>query len=118
MSNPDKRIRDEINRRGGVVSMTELGAICRTHGAPRHGDKWGRWRFDARRRELVIRAPGGAPYEIALDSCTTRTEVWDWVEHMAQKHWITNADLGALVRALETLGGVGRGAQGCGVPWV
>lgn len=63
-------------------------------------------REDGRQRDNVLECEGayapGEPYRIDLDRCRSEIEAHGWVWHIAGKTWATDADLGALVRALRT----------------
>ncbi len=42
-------------------------------------------------------------YEVNLDQCDTSAGVLDWIAQLAGKTWVTNDDLGDLVRALDEI---------------
>ncbi len=68
---------------------------------PRDGDRWGRWTYHAEAQVLAFVEPWD--YEVDLRSARTDAERWDWARHLAGKVWVTDEDLGALVRALRAL---------------
>jgi hypothetical protein len=106
--NPQERVERAMaavtaGRPLGFSTLDELDTVCREHGAVRDGDRWGRWTWHAPSRVLSIDADGA--YEIDLDRCTSPMSDLDWILHLAGKTWATNADVGALVRALRAIRG-------------
>ncbi|MDP2959664.1 MAG: hypothetical protein Q8N53_24890 [Longimicrobiales bacterium] len=72
-----------------------------THSASpaRHGDTWGPWRYDAD-AQVLIYGSGTVRYRVDLDRCRTSPETMAWVRQVAGNSWATDADLGALLRAI------------------
>lgn len=113
MTNPNERVDRALDRRarrsGGplprAISMAELEEVFGEHGDLRDGDRWGRWTYHAGPRVLCLEEKA---YDVDLDRCRTAEEVYDWIVHIAGKVWATDADIGALVRALRVV--VGREA--------
>lgn len=86
----------------GFMTAAQLDRIVSEHGDLRHGDRWGRWIYDA--EHLVLSAPvygPNNPYEIDLERCCSDADAWGWVSHLAMKTWATDADVGAVARALR-----------------
>jgi hypothetical protein len=84
------------------VSLAELNTLAVEHADLRDGDRWERWTYSASLNVLTIPAYGpGATYEVDLDRCRSDLEAWRWVSHIAGKVWATDADVGALLRALK-----------------
>lgn len=70
---------------------------------PEHGDTWGWWKYDAERKVLTLQRKSGHWYEINLESCRTKAEVIDWLIQLKDKTWMTSANLGNLVMALDDI---------------
>jgi len=72
--------------------------------------KWGNWRLEPDAGLLVIRKSlRGSPrvtYEIPFDRCNTSAEILDWIGQVNQKKWISRADVGYLVEALDDIFGL------------
>lgn len=69
----------------------------------RHGQQWGPWTYDAELQTLTIK-DNGWPYEIPVDEIKADpTELPDWLNHLADKNWITPTDLGHFVYALNDI---------------
>lgn len=66
---------------------------------------WGDWYYDPSNQTLNYQPEGCATelYYVDLDRCTSYAEAWDWVSHIGNKTWATDAVLGGLVRALTEL---------------
>ncbi len=91
------------------LTLGQLEAVVRAEGDVRDGDRWGRWIYRPGTRALYIQPYGnGGEYEVDLGRCRTPSDVLDWVSHISMKTWATDADVGALVRALLTLNGHAR----------
>ena len=66
------------------------------------GQRWGRWVYRQETNILAIEHPTGpAVYDIDLDRCGGQVEILDWIFHVSKKVWVTEEDLGHLVRALQ-----------------
>jgi hypothetical protein len=63
--------------------------------------RWGSWKLDPERR--VLEHIDGRGYEIDLEQMTSSAEVLDWYHQIAVKEWVSNEDLGQLVRAIHEL---------------
>jgi hypothetical protein len=79
--------------------------------------KWGPWRLYTRTWELALKKPGVA-YAVDLERIGNSAGALDWIAQVNGKSWITPADIGHLVRALDdifnlqsTLCGLGRDRQ-------
>lgn len=66
------------------------------------GQRWGKWVFEKERNVLVCYEDGRNMYDVDLDSCTNQIEVLDWIVHISDKAPYSEADIGHLVRALES----------------
>ena len=64
---------------------------------------WGRWVYHP--DTFVLRFAEGTTdeYEVDLDRCKTSAEVLDWIFQVSKKGWVTAAEVGELVGALEYL---------------
>jgi len=70
---------------------------------PEHGDTWGWWKYDAKRKVLILERKSGHWYEISLELCRTRAGVINWLIQLKDKTWMTSANLGNLVMALDDI---------------
>ena len=84
---------------GPIVWSGELG--WPPSAEPRHGDEWGRWRYNA--EALSLELEGDNHYEVDLARCTTAAEVLDWIVQVARKEWCDAGTVGELVQALDDL---------------
>jgi len=66
----------------------------------RDGQFWGPWEYKA--TSLVLDYKNGQ-YEVDLERCNSSAEILDWIVQVAGKSFITEADLGHLIRALDDL---------------
>ncbi len=73
------------------------------------GKRWGPWTLDHRHACLVY---DGETYFVSIDEMTTAAQTLDWIFHMAETSWVTPADIGHLVIAIEEI--LGRDMAGCG----
>lgn len=62
--------------------------------------RWGRWRYDAKKRDLVY---GDTEHAVDLDSCLSAAQVLHWIGDMSYRPWCSKEDLADLVRALDAL---------------
>lgn len=62
--------------------------------------QWGQWRFDP--AALVLRHEE-TDYEIDLETCTSSASVLDWIFQIHGKTWMTDADRGDLLRAMNVI---------------
>ena len=76
----------------------------------KHGQRWGRWRFNQENLTLTLEATdgpfdptGGFFYEIDVEKCGTPAQMLDWIFQMEAKIFVTDKDLSDLVRALNVL---------------
>ena len=75
--------------------------------------RWGHWQLNGMALEYL--EDGHWRYEVDLERCRTSAQILDWLCQLAEKTWITSADLGDLVRALNHLGGHLQSSMcGCG----
>ena len=72
---------------------------------PAHGQRWGRWQLDTSNFVLhVLNDEGVYPiYEIDLDRINSPAQLLDWIFQIAGKAWITAADIGDFVRAIDAI---------------
>ena len=63
--------------------------------------RYGRWYRD--QEYLCIRVRPGFTYEIPLTWCRAREERERWLDHMAEKTWISQGDLIDLETAFEQI---------------
>lgn len=106
MSNPETRLARALDQRTTpFASAAELEALARLHGDLRDGDRWGAWVYRVQSSVLAFHPdPSRAPsYEVDLARTPTRDAVLDWVFQVSAKPWATDADVGALVRALRVV---------------
>jgi len=83
------------------VKVSEIGRWK----PPQHGQRWGNWEFDKRRLVLTIGRRKWFEYEVDLETCTSGSEILDWILQVAGKGWVTPEDIGYLVEALGDIGG-------------
>ena len=72
----------------------------------RDGQEWGRWRYRRSNLTLETDVPDAAPrttYDVDLRRCNNSAQILDWILHMREKVWISAADIGHLVIALDDL---------------
>jgi hypothetical protein len=82
-----------------TAKMSEVTAKGRR---PKHGAKWGKWRYDAK---VLTLTHEGMDYEIDLEECGTCAEVLDWIFQIAGKArppW-TRDDIVDLIDALNDI---------------
>lgn len=67
--------------------------------------KWGRWQYDRELMTLTITPYDGRPYEyeIDLETCTSASQVLDWIMQIANKTWCSASDLRDLIIAFRDL---------------
>jgi hypothetical protein len=102
--NPTARLDDALRARSpDFITLADVDALMAEHGDLRDGDRWGRWTYDASVNVLSIPAygPTTLPYEVDLDRCGSELDAWGWAAHIGRKVWATDADVGALLRALS-----------------
>lgn len=69
--------------------------------------KWGHWHLRLETLELVYRNDSGfAEYVLDLEDCYDCASTMDWVAQVEDKEWTSEADVGALVSALNDLIGL------------
>lgn len=110
--NPETRIARALEEQATpFASAAELEALARVHGDLRDGDRWGAWIYRAGPGVLDFQRdpPRGARFEVDLAQAMTPATVLDWLFRLSGKPWATDADVGALVRALRTVTGRDRG---------
>jgi hypothetical protein len=96
-----KKLWDEAKGAELAISGTRLMEIYATIPYPIHGDRWGKWEFDAKRLCLVFDGAGG--YEVDLEEMTTSAQMLDWIFQVSNKAWAERKDVGDLIQALEDL---------------
>src|SRR5262245_60691339 len=79
---------------GDHICCTNLGAVPWPPPAPEDGDHWGPWVYRPATNVLAYEPHGRWEYEVDLDRCRTRAETMNWVVHLNDKTWLTEADLG------------------------
>lgn len=68
------------------------------------GNMSARWRIDE--ENLVLTGAEDAQgYEIDLEDFTSSAGVLDWIVQLSKKVWMTDEDIGRLIRGLDTLFG-------------
>jgi len=74
---------------------------------PKHGARWGRWRFNAHVLSLEILGAGKRShiieYDVDLERCKTSAATLDWLCQVMHKRWTTNKDVGDLLQAIDEL---------------
>lgn len=80
---------------------------------PKMETERGRWVYRPRTFELVW--VGAWEYAIDLDDCTDAAQVLDWVIQLSHKAWMSDADLGKMIRAMDKV--FKHGLQGAVCPW-
>jgi hypothetical protein len=65
------------------------------------GDWWGNWELT--KNNCLIYHDSKHEYEIDLDRAKNINECSVWIFHMIEKNWITDADIGSLVRAFSDI---------------
>jgi hypothetical protein len=92
----------------GEILGDNLEAVVAAWCARPPRTRWGRWRLtpDHKALEFELREPAGQVYYVPLSDCRTRDGALLLITHMADKRWITDADLGCFVRALIDLHGL------------
>ena len=81
-----------------TIKTCELGKRVYEELDERLTSGWGKWTLDLETNVLVHQER--ADYEVDLDRMATTTEVLDWIFHLTGKNWLTEEDLGHLVRAV------------------
>ena len=107
--NPDERVAQAVREKSrsagpelATINLADVGDILREESDLRDGDRWGRWTYMSDYRVLSIDAYGpGATYEVHMEPCRDEWEAFRCVAHIAGKTWATDADVGALARALR-----------------
>lgn len=98
---------------GRVYSVLELCEIVETDLADRIKiGRWGRWRYDAACGALWFDRYGDGrdeenAYWVLLETAGRKHWADDWIWHLEEKSWVTDADLGAFVRAVLDLRSAG-----------
>ena len=70
--------------------------------------RWGKWELkEGDGLEPAIEYSERPHYYIPLNECKTTIQMQYWLFHMSWKRWVSDADLGNLVRALRDTGGWG-----------
>jgi len=75
---------------------------------PKHGHRWGHWRYDAHRSTLDLKGKlyaNGSPivYWIKLENYADDSSAFDLVSRISLKSWASASDVGFLVEALTKL---------------
>jgi hypothetical protein len=68
--------------------------------APRQGDRWGPWVYQARTQELWHATED---YAIDLERCGSCAELLETIFHVSAKAWMTREAIGHLIQALSDL---------------
>ena len=73
----------------------------------RMNSKWGPWHLRRETLELLyIDARGCQEYAVDLEDCYNSASTLDWVAQVAEKSWVSSADIGDLVLALNDVIGL------------
>jgi hypothetical protein len=91
---------------GGFVKAGDILKLTAMN--PQDGDTWGRWRFDEKRRLLLIAPYPGVEnyYEVDLHHMEdTRVEI-GWIHQISGKTWASAEDIGNLVWAIRDILGM------------
>lgn len=78
---------------------------------PKHGDQWGRWRYDG---QAITLDDSEGYYWIDLDRTSDAAGILDWIAQLNDKSWLSAKDIGDLVQAFDDLVGFGLQASVCG----
>jgi hypothetical protein len=95
-----------VKKRGRDVDTTMMTREPR-YRPLRDGDRWGRWYLDLHTNSevaFVCFQRGLAPSEDDYYVSSDRLHEDDWLYHIAQKVWCSEADVFALARALVAVG--------------
>jgi hypothetical protein len=99
-----KKVKDAFDRaprkHKDTWTMQELANVKAPY--PKHGDKWGKWKFDVERLVLVYRK-GRHNYEVDVERMTNSSHTLDWIFQVAGKSWASPEDVGQLVFAIDDL---------------
>ena len=103
MDYPEKVKKIYNDAKGNKLAMNaaEILEVSLKTPYPEHGDRWGRWEFDAKRLCLVFQGIGG--YEVDLEKMSTSAQMLDWIFQVSNKTWAERKDVGDLIQALEDL---------------
>jgi len=77
----------------------------------KHGQMWGRWRFDAKLFQLICE---DELYGIELEDCTDSAQVLDGLLQVQGKTWSTPEDIGNILKGIDAV--AGGGLQGAVCP--
>jgi len=100
MDYPEKVKQLHEQAQAGHTSMTlsEMSKVNVPY--PEHGDRWGKWEFDAKRLCLVF---DDGRYEIDLEKITSSAPMLDWIFQVNMKAWASRKDVGDLIEAFDDL---------------
>lgn len=89
---------------GRLCTLADLNKVIDPK--PKHGDRWGNWKFDARMMTLDY-APSDKhwDYYVRLKPLFSQSAVLDVIMHLDEKneHCVSREDIGNLVAALNDL---------------
>lgn len=103
MDYPEKKkaTMDKLRGKDGGI---ELGSFMKAKVPyPADGDRWGKWRFDAKGLSLVFEENGREQYAIDLTEMDSSAQMMDWIFQVNMKSWASRVDIGNLVEALDDL---------------
>ncbi len=123
----DNYLSAQARSQAAALSSSSLPGLEETHHAPTqqeksersllglHGCHWGIWALNAAALCLVAvpSQPGRRPFAVDLEECVSCAEVVRLLCQAARTEWLTNEDLGNLLRALDEVSG---GVAGEAVP--
>jgi hypothetical protein len=96
-----KKAMDKVRGKDGSI---ELGSFLGSKiPCPTNGDRWGKWRFDAKLLDLVYEEDGREQYAVDLKDMDSSARMMDWVFQVNMKAWATREDVGNLIEALDDL---------------
>lgn len=64
------------------------------------GDHWGKWVYNKTHHTLYF-DPSNINYEIRLKEIHTAEELADWLAQLSEKTWMTAADFGDFLEAID-----------------
>ncbi len=71
---------------------------------PDHGDRWNHWVYNAESLELMfLNDRDQWAYGVDLERCETSAAVLNWIVQGSYEPWISHADIGDLVEALDDI---------------
>lgn len=85
--------------------------------APESGDCWGHWVYEKAHRTLRFApAERGHNYAIPVDDIETAEQLVVWLAHLMEKAWMSPADFGDFLEAVDHLRSSGSGLMSLAYP--